>query len=591
MRQVSFERLGRYHVCCRPDMSDPSITPEAETDDESVTAPQERSSQKGLDEISTNRIIDGKYQITKPLRRGGMGVVCEATHLGTGRRVAVKLLSIRETAPVAGLPEDNSSLQRKAGMVRRFHREARAAGAVDSQHIVQIFDTGTDPDTAEPYMVMELLRGEDVRQVLKRVEVLAPDAAVRVAAQACQGLEKAHQASIIHRDIKPANLFLTESDDGQINVKILDFGIAKMKLPDGVQGDTPNLTQTGSIVGSPYYMSPEQIQGLKSIDHRTDVWSMGVLLYRALSGCTPHRGDSTGQLLVLICTSPAVPLREVAPWVSHDVASIVDRALAVDPADRISSAAELRRELLTTTGGDQLLTKDMLVSVPAEARIDIGPIPATANDENNALSTVITAVNDAKTPPPNTTRDGGGLARRRYGWVWVAAGVGATGVVAMLTFTAPSESTVASTPASNTPTPEPLMVPSTTGRIASALQEVVVAIDPPQAAVVVDGKTATVVDGKLKLRGAVGTTYQVSVSAHDREMTKAVAITFGGAVPARLSIDAVVPTTPPQPPRPGMGLPVPAPAPTPTSLTSRPTPKPLPSAQWGDNLKPSDSLE
>jgi len=576
-------------------MSDPPTNPQADTDDDLVTAPQERSSQRGLDEISTDRIIDGKYQISKPLRRGGMGVVCEATHLGTGRRVAVKLLSIREKAPVVGLPEDDSSLQRKADMVRRFHREARAAGAVDSQHIVQIFDTGTDPDTAEPYMVMELLQGEDVRHLLKRVAVLDTDAAVRMIAQACRGLEKAHQASIIHRDIKPANLFLTEGEDGQINVKILDFGIAKMKLPDGEQGETTNLTQTGSIVGSPHYMSPEQIQGLKSIDHRTDVWSMGVLLYRALSGRMPHQDESTGRLLVLICTKPPVPLREVAPWVSRDVASIVHRALAIDPTDRISTAAELRRELLTITGGDQLLTQGMLVPVPAEVRIDVEPKLLTPVDEANAASTVVTVTNGGKTTLPDTTRDDDGPVPRRRGWFWVAAGVAAVGVGTMLALTGPAgESIAADIPAPGATARASSVTASTVAPDANAVQEVVVAIAPPEASVTVDGKTVAVTDGQLKLQGPVGTTYQVSVSARDREMTKAVAITFGGAVPDRLTVDVTTPGTSAQPYRPSMDPPTPARTATVTTVgTAVPSPiaRPPSSAKWGDNLKPSDSLE
>src|SRR4051794_6908329 len=197
-----------------------------------------------------------------------MGSVYEAEHTATGRRVAVKVITAAD-------------LTRDSTVVTRFQREARAAGAIDTQHITQVLDAGVDSADGRPFLVMEYMTGEDLQHVIKRIGPLSPDVALRVVAQACLGLQKAHEAHVVHRDIKPANLFLAKRDAGEIIVKLLDFGIAKVKM-EQAQGnaDDAGLTKTGSMIGSPLYMSPEQARGdVKNIDHRTDIWSMGIVLY------------------------------------------------------------------------------------------------------------------------------------------------------------------------------------------------------------------------------------------------------------------------------------------------------------------------
>src|SRR6185436_3877941 len=191
--------------------------------------------------------IDGRYRIDRLLGSGGMGAVYEAENLGTGRRVAVKMLLRGEIA-------------HDPMMLGRFQREARAAGAIDTQHITQVFDTGIDPAGDVPYLVMEYLDGEDIQRLLRRLGPIHPDLALRVVAQACLGLQKAHDANIIHRDIKPANLFLARRDAGERVVKILDFGIAK-RTDQADNLEDAGLTGTGTVLGSPLYMSPEQAQG------------------------------------------------------------------------------------------------------------------------------------------------------------------------------------------------------------------------------------------------------------------------------------------------------------------------------------------
>jgi serine/threonine-protein kinase len=270
--------------------------------------------------------LDGRYVLTRQIGEGGMGVVYEAQHSATGRRVAVKLI----TAAVDPGGEH----------LGRFQREARAAGSIDTQHIAHVYDVGADPGTGRPFMVMELLTGEDLWAVTKRHGTLTVDVVLRIAAQALIGLQKAHEARVIHRDIKPANLFLARREDGEIVVKILDFGIAKIargSLEEG--GDTTHLTNTGSILGTPHYMAPEQAKGLRTIDHRADIWSMGAVLYRVLSGRTPHAHvDTVGQLIVAICTEDPTPIQEVAPWVPPEVAAVVHRALQRAPEARFPSA-------------------------------------------------------------------------------------------------------------------------------------------------------------------------------------------------------------------------------------------------------------
>src|SRR5262245_50414533 len=207
-----------------------------------------------------------------------MGAVVEGEHTGTGRRVAIKLVT-RE------ILHDQKQLV-------RFQLEARSASSIDSEHIVQVLDWGIDEATGLPFMVMELLVGEDLQQLLQRLGPLPAELALRITAQACRGLAKAHAAGVVHRDIKPGNIFLAQRDDS-ITVKLLDFGIAKITSEAFHRAEEGGLTRTGSMIGSPHYMSPEQAQGLKTIDGRSDIWSLGVVLYKALAGRTPKQDTET----------------------------------------------------------------------------------------------------------------------------------------------------------------------------------------------------------------------------------------------------------------------------------------------------------
>jgi len=283
-------------------------------------------------------VLDGRYHLVRLLGEGGMGTVYEAVHVGTGRRVAVKVIA-------------RSELRSDDEVVTRFQREAKAAGHIETRHIVEVIDAGRDGELGLPFIAMEFLVGYDLGKLLASAGPLPPDLALCIVGQACIGLQKAHAENIVHRDIKPANLFLAHQPDG-IVVKLLDFGIAKVprELLPTLDAE---LTLTGRLMGSPRFMSPEQAQGLKTLDHRTDIWSLGAVLYEALAGVAPFANCETfGQLVVAICSHPPPPLQQMAPWVPLGFARIAERALRIDPADRYPTAAAMLKDIhLLLPGG------------------------------------------------------------------------------------------------------------------------------------------------------------------------------------------------------------------------------------------------
>jgi urea transport system substrate-binding protein len=295
----------------------------------------------------SQEILGGRYAMIRLLGQGGMGAVYEARHTSTGRRVAVKLIT--------------ADLLRNPDLATRFEVEARAAGCLESQHIAAVLDAGRDAVRGAPFLVMEYLVGEDLSQLLTRVGALPVDVALRIAAQACRGLEKAHQAGIVHRDIKPANIFLSTRDGDEVVVKLVDFGIAKIAAERQSTDGGTHLTRTGTLLGSPQFMSPEQARGDAAVDHRADLWSLGVVLHKALTGRTPHHSiDGLGALLMAICSVPTAPVERIAPWVPTEVARVVEKALALDPAARFQAAEEMSRALKALLPGGHALTTSML---------------------------------------------------------------------------------------------------------------------------------------------------------------------------------------------------------------------------------------
>jgi serine/threonine-protein kinase len=277
--------------------------------------------------VQPGDVLGGKYRVEKVLGEGGMGVVVAATHLQLDQRVAIKFM-----LPAAF---DN------AEALARFNREARAAVRLRSEHVARVLDTGTF-ETGAPYIVMEFMEGGDLAGELERHGPMPPHVAAEYIVQACDAIAEAHSLGIVHRDLKPANLFLTRRPDGSPLVKVLDFGISKA----GSQGDAGlSMTKTSAVMGSPLYMSPEQMKSAKDVDARTDVWSLGVILYELLGGRTPFHAETYGELVAAVLTEPPQPLAGARPGLPPALCALVERCLRKDRSQRCQNVAEIARGL------------------------------------------------------------------------------------------------------------------------------------------------------------------------------------------------------------------------------------------------------
>jgi serine/threonine protein kinase len=231
------------------------------------------------------------------------------------------------------------------GAVTRFEREARAAAGILSEHVVRIFHVGELPNGA-PFMVMEYLEGKDLSDVVGPDKSLSVAEAADYVLQTCEAMAEAHKSGIVHRDLKPSNLFLAERKDGPKIVKVLDFGISKFSADSPVVGkEGAALTATRTMMGSPLYMSPEQVRSAKNVDRRSDIWSLGVILYELLSGRLPFEGDNAGAICAMIVADAAVPLRWMKKDLPESLEKVVMRCLAKEPADRFQDVAELAAAL------------------------------------------------------------------------------------------------------------------------------------------------------------------------------------------------------------------------------------------------------
>ncbi|MRG95858.1 serine/threonine-protein kinase [Polyangium spumosum] len=274
--------------------------------------------------VKAGDVIAGKYRVDRVLGVGGMGAVVAAEHTDLEQRVAIKFML-------------EAAAKNEVGK-KRFLREAQAATKLKSEHVTRMLDFGTLEDGV-PYLVMELLEGEDLDAMIRAAGKLPIEEACEIVLQTCEALAEAHGRGIVHRDIKPANLFVTRRADGSPAVKVLDFGIAKHQDPGAIDGTA--LTRSNALLGSPMYMSLEQFRAAREVDARSDVWSLGVVLYKALTGAMPFVADSLGSLIMVLMTEdpePPARLREDLPGALGDV---VLRCLQKAPADRFQSVAEL----------------------------------------------------------------------------------------------------------------------------------------------------------------------------------------------------------------------------------------------------------
>ncbi|HEU4580584.1 MAG TPA: serine/threonine-protein kinase [Polyangiaceae bacterium] len=305
--------------------------------------------------------IDGKYEIKRLLGEGGMGAVYEGENTLIHRRVAIKVLH----SGVAALEE----------AVKRFENEAQAAGRIGSDHIVEVLDLGR-LDSGDRYMVMEFLKGESLSARIAARGRLSATEISHVGLQLLEGLSAAHEAGIIHRDLKPDNIFLIAQAKGRTDfVKILDFGISKFNA----LGKDFSMTRTGSVMGTPYYMAPEQARGAKNLDARLDVYAAGVILYEAATGRVPFDGDTFNELLIKIVTEDSPPVRSVVPDLDPGLAEIIDKARQKNPDQRFASAREFREALASWSEGARS-------ALATGATIALAPPPPASPGADTALA-------------------------------------------------------------------------------------------------------------------------------------------------------------------------------------------------------------
>lgn len=279
--------------------------------------------------IQPGDVFLGKYRVERILGAGGMGVVAEVTHLALDQRIAMKFM-------LSHLADGGENIE-------RFMREARAASKLRSEHVPKVLDFGT-AEHDMPYLAMELLDGKDLAAMIRQPAPIDVTEVCEIGIQACEALSEAHGRGIIHRDIKPANLFVTRRTDGSPCLKVLDFGIAK-QLNDAGKLDPQGLTATDAMIGSPYYMSPEQLRSARDVDARSDIWSLGVSLYQALTGKRPYVAENFGALILCIVETVPEHPRALRPDVPEALGNALLKCLQRKPADRHQNMYELASAL------------------------------------------------------------------------------------------------------------------------------------------------------------------------------------------------------------------------------------------------------
>jgi eukaryotic-like serine/threonine-protein kinase len=357
-------------------------------------------------------VLVGKYRLEQQIGQGGMGTVWRALHLGLNAPVAVKLLWL----PTTQLQAKGEAAPIPAAALQRFHAEAQTAAAIRSPHVVQILDHGVDDAVGAPFIVMELLEGESLAHRLQRETRLSASAAAHLLTHVGRALSRVHEAGLVHRDLKPDNVFLVSNDD-EIIAKVLDFGIAKAQLNALSSG----MTRTGDVMGTPYYMSPEQLRGSKDVDLGTDLWAFGVMACECVTGLRPFDAETYSGLTLKICVEP-IALPSSLGSVPRGFDAWFLRCVERDPKARFASARDMiqsLRDVLTTPQSVPSRADDLGPTVALSKSDVLGPLFAPSR------STTSIPVSSGDSSPSSTSGRSTDTSRD----AWLVAGVAACFVV------------------------------------------------------------------------------------------------------------------------------------------------------------------
>ncbi len=409
-------------------------------------------------------ILAGKYRVERVLGAGGMGVVVSAMHTQLEQRVAIKF--VRDEA----LGNEDA--------VQRFLREARAAVKLKSEHAAKVLDVGT-LESGAPYMVMEYLEGSDLGAVLVDHGSLTVEAAAEWIVQACEAIAEAHAMGIVHRDIKPQNLFLAKTIGGQPKVKVLDFGVSKSLSTSGAGA----LTQTRAMLGSPLYMSPEQMRSSRSVDARADVWALGIVLYELLTKRWPFEAESMPELCLKVVSEPPTAITTFRPDLPKAMVQVIERCLQKDPAARFANAAELASALepLAPPASRAVAERARLVMSSHPDMANVSVVPSSAISGPHDMPDVLART--AATPAAWDSNQGKSTlevpkpGKSNRLWIGVAAGaalLGAVGFFALRGQKAPPA-------APGAPPPSVVMAPPSAAPAAPGATSGAAAIAPPTA--------------------------------------------------------------------------------------------------------------